>query len=43
MTRSHTLPRTAAVVAAVVLAAVLAGCGGKKDRPATKTAARVNK
>jgi EpsD family peptidyl-prolyl cis-trans isomerase len=46
MTRSHILNRSFRIVAAVLattLAATLAGCGGKKDRPATQTAARVNK
>ncbi|MDE2094024.1 MAG: EpsD family peptidyl-prolyl cis-trans isomerase [Burkholderiales bacterium] len=36
-------PRHIAVVTAVVLVLVLAGCGVKKDKPATQTAARVNK
>jgi EpsD family peptidyl-prolyl cis-trans isomerase len=50
MIRSHTLspsslagPGRTAAMAAVVLAALLAGCGDKKDKPATQTAARVNK
>src|SRR5262249_40178575 len=43
MTRSQSLIRTTVVATAVVAAALLAGCGGKKDRPATQTAARVNK
>jgi EpsD family peptidyl-prolyl cis-trans isomerase len=42
MIRSQSLTRTAVVIVAV-LAALLAGCGGKKDRPATQTAARVNR
>ena len=42
MTRSHMLTR-GAVIAFAVLATLLAGCGGKKDKPATQTAARVNK
>ena len=36
-------PRHIAVVSAAVLVLVLAGCGVKKDKAATQTAARVNK
>src|SRR5205085_5897236 len=46
MTRSHTLHRSgraAVIIAAALAATLLAGCGGKKDKPATQTAARVNK
>jgi EpsD family peptidyl-prolyl cis-trans isomerase len=35
--------RTCVVVGIAVAAALLAGCGDKKDKPATQTAARVNK
>jgi EpsD family peptidyl-prolyl cis-trans isomerase len=35
--------RTCVVVGIAVAAALLAGCGYKKDKPATQTAARVNK
>jgi len=46
MTRSHTLSRcgrAAVIVTAALAATLVAGCGGKKDKPATQTAARVNK
>lgn len=36
-------PRHIAVLTVAALALVLAGCGDKKDKPATQTAARVNK
>ena len=36
-------PGRTAVVVAAVLASLLAGCGEKKDKPATQTVARVNK
>jgi EpsD family peptidyl-prolyl cis-trans isomerase len=39
----HGAGRGAFIAVAVVLAAALAGCGAKKDKPATQTAARVNK
>ena len=38
----HLPPRLLAVVA-LTLTAALAGCGDKKDKPATQTAAKVNK
>ena len=36
-------PRHVAVLTAAALVLVLAGCGVKKDKPATQTVARVNK
>jgi EpsD family peptidyl-prolyl cis-trans isomerase len=41
--RSRLGSTTLAVLTAAVLAVVLAGCGDKKDKPASQTAAKVNK
>ena len=41
--RGHLGPTTLAALTATVLAVALTGCGEKKDKPASQTAAKVNK